>query len=423
MQTTRDSLLNRLSIAGLSATLVGNGIGRFAFIAMMPALIQSGWFSKAEASYLSVATLVGYVVGARLSDWLLRYFSVTVLLRGAMLACAFSYLACVFQGASMPWYLLWRTAAGVGGAILMVLTAPLVLPQHSPAIRGRVGGVVFSGIGLGMMVAGATVPLLIGGVGLIVSVANARFTLVRFEGVRGAWIGMGMLCLMLTWLAWREWPRAGGSEPAVASTAAPKQALPPELRVVMGLLLAAYTLNAVGYLPHTLFWVDYIVRELHRPLAAGGFFWAVFGVGAAIGPLLTGTLADVFGLRRCLLAGFFLKALGVALPLFSSHVSMLFASSLLVGIFTPGIVALVSTYALECVGPAFHRKAWGMLTMSFAASQAAVGFVMARVAANLESYEPLFVFSSISLLVSVACIAFIVEKPKRSMSDAQALTA
>ena len=57
---TRESPFNRLSAAGLSATFVGNGIGRFAFIAMMPALIQSGWFSKGEASYLSVATLVGY---------------------------------------------------------------------------------------------------------------------------------------------------------------------------------------------------------------------------------------------------------------------------------------------------------------------------------------------------------------------------
>jgi MFS family permease len=136
-----------------------------------------------------------------------------------------------------------------------------------------------------------------------------------------------------------------------------------------------------------------------------------------------GTLADVFGLRRCLLAGFFLKALGVALPVFSSHPSVLFASSLLVGIFTPGVVALVSAYALDCLGAEFHRKAWGMLTMSFAASQAAVGFVMAMVAARLESYEPLFVFSSVALLVSVACIAFIVEKPKPAIPDSQALPA
>ena len=56
--------LNGLSLAGLSATLVGNGVGRFAFIALMPAVIDAAWFSKAQASHLSVATLLGYILGA-----------------------------------------------------------------------------------------------------------------------------------------------------------------------------------------------------------------------------------------------------------------------------------------------------------------------------------------------------------------------
>lgn len=414
--------LNALSLAGLAATFVGNGIGRFAFIAMMPALIQAGWFTKAQASYLSVATLVGYVVGARLTEWLLQRFSVTALMRASMLGCALGYLMCVFEGAPLVWYLVWRTAAGIGGAILMVLAAPLVLPQHLPTIRGRVSGVVFSGIGLGTMVAGFAVPLLIGGIALVLNIGGDSTRLIHFEGVRGAWLGMGLLCVALTVFAWRQWPRAGGSAaPAVAAAEAPVAApLPRELRVALGLLLAAYTLNAIGYLPHTLFWVDYIVRELHQPLASGGFYWAVFGVGAAIGPLLTGSLADVFGLRRCLLAGFLLKAVGVGLPLVGSHPALLFTSSLLVGLFTPGIVALVSAYVLECLGPQHHRKAWGLLTTSFAASQAGVGFVMAKIAANVDSYEPLFAFSAAALLVSVACVACIARKPETAPAAPEA---
>jgi MFS family permease len=53
-----------------------------------------------------------------------------------------------------------------------------------------------------------------------------------------------------------------------------------------------------------MFLPDYVVRELGMPLAAGGFFWSMFGLGAAIGPMLAGTLADTFGLKRCLIAGF-----------------------------------------------------------------------------------------------------------------------
>ncbi|MDR0770676.1 MAG: MFS transporter [Burkholderiales bacterium] len=54
-----DPALTKLSFAGLSATFVGNGVGRFAYIALMPALIGAGWFTKSEASYLGVATLAG----------------------------------------------------------------------------------------------------------------------------------------------------------------------------------------------------------------------------------------------------------------------------------------------------------------------------------------------------------------------------
>ncbi|MFZ1181218.1 MAG: YbfB/YjiJ family MFS transporter [Herbaspirillum sp.] len=90
---------------------------------------------------------------------------------------------------------------------------------------------------------------------------------------------------------------------------------------------------------------------------AGGGFGAVFGLGAAIGPLLTGNLGDIFGFKRCLIVSFLLKALGVALPLFSNDVVTLFVSSFLVGMFTPGIVTLVSTYTLDCVGAKHHRKA------------------------------------------------------------------
>jgi len=86
---------------------------------------------------------------------------------------------------------------------------------------------------------------------------------------------------------------------------------------------------------------------------------------------LTGNLGDIFGFKRSLIACFLLKALGVALPLYSSDVVTLFASSFLVGMFTPGIVTLVSTYTLDCAGAKHHRKAWGMMTFSFAASQAA----------------------------------------------------
>lgn len=409
--------LNRLSLAGLSATLIGNGIGRFAFIALMPALIDAGWFTKGEASQLSVATLLGYVLGAWASDWLGRRYAVTTLLRASMLICSVSFFACAFHDAPLAWYYVWRTAAGFCGAILMVLPAPVVLPQHDPAIRGKASGIVFSGIGLGAVLSGLLVPVLIAGVGVGIIWGDQVLPL-AFRGVEGAWLGMGAVCLALTVSAWRQWPPEASVPPAATLDGAPppKDEIPAEARWTVWLILAAHGLNAMGYLAHTMFWVDYIVREQGMSLAMGGFMWSMFGVGAAIGPLLTGSLADKFGLRRCLIAGFALKALAAAMPWWSSSVPALFVSSILMGIFTPGIVALISAFALETVGAKLHRRAWGLATFSFSITQAGGGFLMATAAPHLDSYHPLFLASAMALLGSIACILMI-RKPEAAVED------
>jgi MFS family permease len=415
------SAFNRLSLAGLGATLVGNGIGRFAFIAMVPALIQAGWFTQGEASHLSVATLWGYVLGAWVSDSLAKRFHAATLLRIAMLVCSLSFFAGAIEGAGMAWHYLWRAVAGFCGALLMVLPAPVVLPLHRPEVRGRASGVVFSGIGLGAVLSGLLVPLLVAGIGLGLIVGGVHQPLFEMRGLVGAWLGMGGICLALTLLAWRQWPTdATAPAPAHADalahppapptpTPTPERAatLPTATQSTLRLIWAAHGLNAVGYLAHTLFWVDYIVRELGMPLATGGFLWAMFGLGAAVGPLLTGALADKFGLQRCLIVAFLFKALGAALPLSSDHFLSLLASSLLMGILTPGIASLISAYALDRVGAEHHRQAWGTATFSFAVAQAVGGFLMALAATSLTSYRPLFVVSAVALLGSIVCIAAI----------------
>jgi MFS family permease len=395
-------VFNRLSLAGLCATLVGNGLGRFAFVALMPALIQAGWFSQAQASTLGVATLVGYVLGAAMAHSLTSRWASARLLQWSMLVCSLSFMACAVEDAGMAWNIAWRAAAGACGAVLMVLPAPLVLPRHDAAIRARASGVVFSGIGLGAALSGLLVPLLVTGFGAAAAVHASR-PLAFLQGVTGAWLGLGAACLALTAVTWRAWP----AEPASAHQPAGDPELPGGIRRTVALVLLAHGLNAVGYLAHTLFLPDYVVRELGRPLAMGGFLWSMFGLGAALGPMLAGALADAFGLRRCLLAGFAVKAFAAILPAWSGGTAALLVSTILMGLCTPGIVVLVSAYTLERVGPSHHRRAWGLATSSFAVAQAGGGALMAFAATRLDSYQPLFCTSAIALVGSVACIALL----------------
>ena len=132
----------------------------------------------------------------------------------------------------------------------------------------------------------------------------------------------------------------------------------------------------------------------------GGLFWAAFGIGAAFGPVITGTMGDSLGIKRSLCMAFALKAIGVALPFISTLPTSLLVSSLLVGIFTPGIVTLVSTYTLECVGYELHTKAWSAMTLAFAVAQGIGGLIMAYFISQMTSYLPLFAFSSGALVLA-----------------------
>ncbi len=387
MQIWDKHIVNQNSLAGVGATLIGVGIGRFAYIALIPALIQSGWFSESDVSYLGVATLIGYIAGAPAVNMLLKFVSIGQLIRGTMLISSLSYFSCAWQEAPLTWLYVWRTLAGVAGAVLMVAAPPVIMRSFDAKVKARVSGVVFSGIGLGAMLSGTLIPLLV------------------YMSITSAWLGMGMIVLVTTVLTWDRW---GEQTPL---TSAPYvntsfSLLSRTQRINVTLVLVAYGLCAIGYLPHTLFWVDFIVRELEMSLMSGGLFWATFGVGAAIGPMLTGTMGDSLGTKRSLCIAFGLKAFAVVLPFISTQPAPLFISSLLVGIFTPGIVTLVSTYTLECVGYELHTKAWSAMTLSFAVAQGIGGLVMAYFISQMTSYLPLFIFSSCALVLAFICVFY-----------------
>lgn len=370
-------------LCGMAATLTGVGIARFAYVALLPVLVQQGWFGREAAGHLGAANLAGYLLGIGLAALLARRHAPDQLVRWSMLLCVLSLFACAWRGGGMPWFLFWRVVAGACGAILMVQAPVLILPRVAAQQRGRVAGLIFSGVGLGIVAAATVVPSL------------------AAWGLVPAWLGLGGICALLTILSWKHWPRT----PAASLVPAPApQAGRPAYSGPIMLLCLAYTLNAIGYLPHTLFWADYITRELHRPLAAAGFFWGCFGLGAACGPWLTGVLADRYGLTRILGLGFTLKAIGVALPLVATGTPALLVSSVLVGFFSPGIVGAASSYALEIGGAAQHRRNWTAMNLCFSLAQAGGASAMVALMSGRASYAVLFWISGAALAVSALCV-------------------
>jgi len=391
----------RAALSALCAGLIGIGFARFAYSPLIPALVAERWFSPAQAAYLGAANLGGYLVGALIAGRMNRAASAATILRAMMLLAAASFFACAYP-LPFTWFFAWRFAAGIAGGVLMVLAALAVLPHVPTGLRGRVGGAIFSGVGLGVAASGTLVPLLM-----------------RL-GLSETWISFGLISLALTIVAWTGWPRDPPAHLAAEQVAA--AASKPRANRAFLALCAEYALNAVGLVPHMVFLVDFVARGLGRGLAAGGFYWTIFGVGAVAGPLLTGAIADRVGFRRTLQASFVVQAAAVAAPAVSDGPIALVISSAVVGLFVPGVVPLVLGRMHELVHEARARqKAWSWCTTAFAVGQAAAAYGFSYLFAQTGgAYALLFALAAAALLIAfVLDLAQGAESPRHREEKAQ----
>ena len=367
--------------AGLCASLIANGFGRFAYAPLIPAQIEAEWFSPTQTIYFGAANLAGYLLGALTAGPVGRHLPHIALMRGAMLLITVSFFACSIP-LNVPWFFVWRFVAGVAGGFLMVLAASIVLPHVPAARRGFAAGAIFLGIGVGVIAASTMIPILL-----------------RY-GVAQAWIGLGVVALILCVLSWAAWPTA----PRIVKTASePTPARAADMTLLRALYVE-YALTAVGQVTHVIFLVDFIARGLGRGVEAGVTYWLAWGIGAMIGPLLAGMVADRIGFRRALRLSQMLQTIAVLLPVLSTTPLSLLISSVIIGSFIPGSVVLTMGRAHELT-PGSHTAqtiAWGRCTAAFAIGQAISAYAYSALFANFgEIYGTIFVIGAIGFALAL----------------------
>jgi predicted MFS family arabinose efflux permease len=386
---------------GLCATLIGVGLGRFAYTPLIPFLVGVGIVSTVEAAYAGAANLGGYLFGALVAPAIGRQLGTAAAIRIALVGSVASLAACALPF-GYAWLLAWRFVIGVTGAVLLILGPSVVIGLAAPAERGRAGGLVYTGVGFGTMLASA----------IVAPVADA-FT------PAAAWAALALAGAAATALSWRRWGRLASMRGTAAS---PRSSAPSRsagwggLPTAALLTIAANGMDGAGFVPHTIFWVDYIARALGLGTAAGALNWALFGLGALAGPLLAGALGDRIGLARAAVLAFGCKAAAVLLPVLTDAPAALALSSAVVGALSPGITSLVGSRLAELVAPARLARAWSFATLSLALGQAAGAYGMSFALAHSGTYLPLYVagaaFEAIGMILCLAAIA-VSRRPRR----------
>lgn len=365
-------------LSGMMATLVGIGLSRFAYSPLLPELVQQQWFSESQAVYLGAANLLGYLIGALSAHQLSERFSIRLVMSFCFIGIALSFIFCA-QAGHFYWFFVWRLIAGIAGAILMVVGPANALSKTPIERRAGVGAFIFTGIGIGVVLSSSIVPLL-----MQISLS-------------ATWLTLGGTSLLIGFLCDKATVKLCHKPVAAVAVKNVKGSFTNSSLLVF-IVMFAYALDAIGFIPHTLFWVDYLAREQKLGIQAASAQWTIFGIGAICGPLIAGFIAHRIGWHYGLILAFSIKAIAVAIPILSITLVNQTLSSFIVGAMVPGIVVLTSGRIAELIGSAEHKRFWGMATLVFAISQALSGYAMSAMYESWQSYYPLFYIASLALI-------------------------
>ncbi|QNX35484.1 YbfB/YjiJ family MFS transporter [Acinetobacter seifertii] len=367
-----------MSLLIFLATCLGIGVFRFSYTALMPIMIvQYGW-THDFASFLGSANLLGYLLGALLALFSIKEKSIPILIVSSAVVGSLSLLCCAFIHMPLVWFVFWRTISGIAGGLLMILAPSFAMKNIAMSQRLKVNFLGFSGIGVGVLSATIIIPLL---KNMPVQYVWSIFAALSIFG-----------SLILSQLLKHQ------PQQSVQTTSQTPQSIK---HSCLGLvIIIAYMCSAFAYIPHSLFWMDYLSGTLHFPLQQRNLFWVLYGIGSCIGAFVAYCLSRFTEYLQAIKWLYGIYCIAVALPFFSHAISLLALSSFLTGLLTPATV-FISSYSLLQIYEQRYQKLWSLATIGFASTQLLGGVVISILHHLHWSYAHLFLMSGIVLLFAL----------------------
>jgi predicted MFS family arabinose efflux permease len=324
--------------------MVAMGIGRFAFTPILPLMQRDLGISHSLAGGLASLNYAGYLAGALLCALLPRVLRSTSVNAAALAA---SIVTTLLMGLTYSpfWWGALRLVAGVASAILFVVIAIEVTETLVHSRHSRWSSGLYGGIGLGIALSGATVPLLD-----------------RVGGWSAAWLGMGVFSAVLSLVGITVAGKRNGAVTVPDATTPTPGSL-----AGINRLAVAYFLEGFGYIVSATFLVTMIA---HTPGLArfASWSWVAVGLAAAPSTIFWQQLAGRIGVRQALTLAYLLQACGIFLSSGATHAFSAGLAAVIFGGTFLGIVALAMAEGGRRTGSE-GRRAAAILTVCFGAGQ------------------------------------------------------
>lgn len=345
-----NSMRSWIILTGLALGLtVTNGFARFAYGLILPAMKSEMGWNYAQAGWLNTANALGYIIGAILTMILIRNVSPARLFAFGLITTTLALLATGLN-ANMSWQTLWRILAGVFGAMSFSTAGALTarLFSNEPKKNALAIAILFgSGGGLGIVLAGASLPLMLEKFG-----PSAWST---------AWILLGIISLLFLPLG--LWAASQVRSPVQSKTSTiplPLSQMIPEL--------AGYAGFGLGYIVYLTFLSAWMTDHA----ASASFItliWVILGLSICFSPIIWGPILTRYSSGLPLALILTCIAIGSALPVLINNTITLLISALVFGLSVFMAPGAVTSFTRQNLPPQSWARAMSLFTVVFAIAQ------------------------------------------------------
>lgn len=380
LSTSRGSLA-LFTVSGLLALLLAMGIGRFAYTALLPQMLEEGLLTHAQGALLAGANYAGYLAGALWAAFS-RQANPAARLGNGLVASVLTTLAMGFELGFGLWCAV-RFAAGVASALVYVYATGIVLRRLAAA--GAPGWSTLHYVGVGS--------------GITLSAVVAQTMLDHQALAAHGWWALGAMALPAAVCAAVGLLPSGRRALSVHEAAAQQaQAAPPP---PLGWLAASYGLAGLGYIVNMTF-MPLMLRGDAGTRGAALTGWLVVGLAAVPATAIWVRLALQCGIYPALIACTLVQAVGVALPVLLPGVSAALVGAALLGGTFMGIAGLAQWLA-RVSDPQASARRIGLLTVFYGLGQIAGPLLVAALGRGRDFTLPVLLAAG-ALLVSAALL-------------------
>ena len=348
----RNSSLVLLAVAALAIGL-DVGVARITYGVALPALTRDLQLSLTAAGLLGTLHLIGYLIGTLVSPSLNAKVGALVLCRASHFVFACAMLVCGLTS-DVTMMAAGRFVAGLAAGFGVFSIFLIVFDATAPEKRSAAGSLVWSGIGVAIVVSGLAS-------GLILDSGGWRLSFIVPAGLA---LAVAVFIPRTISTARAQLKAANTSQLAEVTSA----------RWIF--LLIAYFLFASGYISYVTF-AGIMLKGIGLSSAGVTWFWVMYGASSIAGSALGAVLLSGGFRRMALSAALGSGAIGSLLVVHGGNRSV-FAASVLVGlgsVATPAIVTfLIRSRTSDAAFPFFFTVGTASLGLGQLSGPAIAGF-------------------------------------------------